>query len=849
MFHWGKARKRAASQPVNDAAGPMRPRETLGNETSGSNSDSSAPTRDSNEIEITEEFARALAILGNGGHMFLTGKAGTGKSTLIRHFMATTSRKVVVAAPTGIAALSVQGYTLHRLFGFRPTTTLDEVRAGRYQPGKLTKVLKSLDTLIIDEASMVRADIFDMMSTALQRFGPSPGEPFGGVQLVLVGDLYQLPPVVPDRMASYFASVYDTPYFFSAQHFSRETFPTVALTRIFRQAGDPELTGILNALREGLLLKDAQAALNKRTAPDFTPPPDEFWLTLAPTNRIVTARNRRRLEELPGDEVISTAFTSGDIDGFDHPVEESLHFKIGAQIMLLTNDPADRWVNGSIGKVVSITRSTEGGTDVASVTVQLSNEFTVEIEPHTWEVTRPVVDGGSLRHEVIGTFTQLPFKLAWAITIHKSQGQTLDRLIVDLTGGVFAFGQVYVALSRCTSLKGLVLTRPVLTKDLKTDRRILRYLRQSTDAGKGHRQCAIAMLTVGNEGRMSRPRPVEIGIAFDDGSAISTLINPQRDLAEAKSDFAIQAQDILLAPTLAEAWATIAPALEDSIPVGVGTDEALGLIDFELKRLGVVTPLPLGVDLPAANLNPSDRADLSSPRAIVQARAALRLAHASRSRNRSGSPFEPLSDSDLPAGLLLSRDPDSHLPSSELTPALTSLFEASRVMSSVILGGSTAESFLDRVEDPSASALRPIIQSRLAAAVRNSAGLPPTLRTRISELEKIFDIDIWGTACDAEKDGADIQSLRTIDEVLAPESRVCFTGSVLDPQGRPVTKSELEDLVLSLGMDWVANVSKTRCDVLIVAELGTQSGKARKAKEYGKPIFSADDFYTWIARQ
>ena len=201
---------------------------------------------------------------------------------------------------------------------------------------------------------------------------------------------------------------------------------------------------------------------------------------------------------------------------------------------------------------------------------------------------------------MIGAYTQLPFKLAWAITIHKAQGQTLERLVVDLTGGMFSTGQLYVALSRCTSLAGLVLKRPVLPKDLKTDRRIARFLRTSVSDGGERRYCAIGMLTVGDEGRMSRPRPVELAVAFDDGTAISTLINPQRDLADARKAFGIGVSDVLLAPTLREAWAVIAPMLAGCTPVGVGVDETLGLIDFELKRLGYVTVMPLGVELRGA---------------------------------------------------------------------------------------------------------------------------------------------------------------------------------------------------------------------------------------------------------
>lgn len=209
------------------------------------------------DLVLTEEFTTAIALLCEGRHVFLTGKAGTGKSTLIRKFMSTTDRNVVVVAPTGIAALNVDGYTIHRLFSFRATTTLDDVRTGDYRPTRFAKTLAALDTLIIDEASMVRADLFDMLAAALARFGPRPGEPFGGVQVVLVGDLYQLPPVVTEAETDYFATRYRTPYFFSADTFQRDQFPTIALTTVFRQLGDDQMTSILNDVREGVLVGHA----------------------------------------------------------------------------------------------------------------------------------------------------------------------------------------------------------------------------------------------------------------------------------------------------------------------------------------------------------------------------------------------------------------------------------------------------------------------------------------------------------------------------------------------------------------------------------------------------------------
>src|ERR1700754_1248096 len=547
-------------------------------------------------LVLTDEFRHALELLAGGRHVFLTGKAGTGKSTLIRHFMAETDRAVVVVAPTGIAALNVDGYTIHRLFGFRTTTTLDDVRGGAYRPGRFAKTLASLQTLIIDEASMVRADVFDMLAAALERFGPSQGQPFGGVQIVLVGDLFQLPPVVTDTETAYFSTTYTTPYFFSANSFRRDDFPTVALTTVFRQLGDDRMTAILNEIREGVLLGHAREQINARADADFVPPDDEFWMTLAPTNRLVTARNRQQLERLPGDELIHQARASGDLSLFDPPVEETLRFKVGAQVMMLNNDQGNRWVNGTIGRVIGVDYDRYG----AVVEVEFADGSCADVTPYTWEATRPVVSGGSLSREGVGSYTQLPFQLAWAITIHKAQGQTLERLVVDLSGGMFSTGQLYVALSRCTSLAGLVLKRPVLPKDLKTDRRIARFLRPSVGDTGSRRYCSIGLLTVGDEGRMSRPRPVELAVAFDDGTAVATGIHAQGDSACGRAAFGINVSDVLLAPTLREAWAVIAPMLAGCTPVGVGVDETLGLIDFELKRLGYVTVMPLGVELRGA---------------------------------------------------------------------------------------------------------------------------------------------------------------------------------------------------------------------------------------------------------
>lgn len=787
-------------------------------------------------IELTEKFREALNRLEVGENLFLTGKAGTGKSTLIREFIARTDRNVVVTAPTGIAALNVQGYTLHRLFSLHPSsTTLEQVRSGSYFPGRFSKVIKELETLIVDEASMVRADLFDMIALALQRFGPHPGQPFGGVQIVLVGDLMQLPPVVTEAEQNYFETTYQTPYFFSAEHYSKDRFPTVALTKNFRQRGDDQMTSILNAIRDGVLLGTAAEDLAARVAPHFQPADDEFWLTVTTTNRIAGARNRERLNRLPDKLHQHQGVTTGSTENFDFPTEQVLEYKVGAQIMLLTNDPANRWVNGTFGRLVGVGTTEEGDTRV-SIDLRDSAEEgpeLVDVFPHTWEITEPMIEGGTLKHRVVGTFTQLPFKLAWAITVHKSQGQTVNRLIVDLSGGAFAFGQLYVALSRVTSLQGLVLKRPVKPRDLKTDRRVRRFLRSAAASSSAPRFCALEVLTVGDEGRLSRPRPIEIAVAFSDGSAITSLINPQRDTADARSSYGISAPDVLLAPTLTQAWVVLAPALAGFTPVGTSIDHTLGVIDYELKRLGQITPLPLGIEVPPLTSPPGD----ASRTALQRAMKTLESFTAQRIQEDQAMPFEDTSASTDELGFLISRHADAPTPNYPHLPGLEALLDVCREVSPTLLGQPPAK--------PTDDALAP--DSWHAAARR---GLAEQLQHRASEStlapEAVRRLEQAGRMLGHPLSFPETASPENkVQRLLAEGTRVCFTGTALDSSDKPWSRQDMEALAKKAGLEPVSSVTKTRCEVLVVAELGSQSGKAKKARDYEKPIISAGEFFAW----
>ena len=762
------------------------------------------------QLVYTPEFVDALDHLNRGENLFLTGKAGTGKSTLIRTFLAQSSRNAIVVAPTGIAALNVDGYTIHRLFSFHKDTTVEFVQSSDYFPRRFAQALKEIDTLIIDEASMVRADMFDCIAIALQRFGPHPNLPFGGVQVVLVGDLFQLPPVVLESEQEFFATTYESQYFFSATHYEPQDFPAVQLTTVFRQVGDTQFVDLLNQVREGVMLDGARAELNERVDADFHPPLDEFWLTLTTTNKSADKRNRETLATLTGPEESFYSIMRGDFDGFEKPVEEQVNYKTGAQVMMVTNDPANRWVNGTIGRVVA--HKYQDGSPLVSV--QLTDGKIVEVGPHTWDVTRPVSSGGRLIHEVIGTYTQLPFRLAWAITIHKSQGQTLDRVVVDLTGGAFAYGQLYVALSRCTALSGLVLTKAVRARDLQVDQRIRRFLSAGANPGAARSNVYLGVCAVGREGRMWRPRPVEIALVTDDGVELSTFINPDQDLGNARVDYDISAAHIQFAPTLVQAWAVLSPYLAGRTPVGVEIDRLLSHIDYELKRHGYVVSMPVGTDLDpwrqglVASKAPGTSGYVGGNRtALDRARAARDLFWRGGVREESGDVFY---DAEPAPGYLLPR---------ELDPV------------SFVVGG---------VAEAGSSLEQELVHALRALAQNN--GLSAQAQGVMRGVEAVTGQEILPIQSEHTEPE---QPTQDIGQVLVPGAVVCFTGTVFDARGWEIDREVLEDLASERGLKAEPTVTKSRLTALIVAESGTQSNKAKSANRFGKPIFTAAEFLAW----
>ncbi len=432
------------------------------------------------QLTFSEQAKRAIDLVENTKkNVFITGKAGTGKSTLLEHLRLNSARKMIVLAPTGVAAINVKGDTIHSFFGLKPGFELDEAREKKVRDERAKKYL-NLKTICIDEISMVRADILDAVDVFLRKARKNEN-PFGGVQMIFFGDLYQLPPVVTSSDRDRFFSEYSSPYFFDAQVFQGannlldEKFEMefVELDKIYRQKDD-DFISILNAVRNNAMTEKDLLKLNTRYDPDFVSRKEENYIHLMTTNANAATVNSKKLQEIEEDEVFFSANVKGKLARNLQPNDTEVTVKIGAQIMFINNDMHRRWVNGTIGKIVDIQSKYNeelGDTETVLFVEKLCGKV-VEVKTHTWEISKYVFKGGQFEREKMGSFRQIPLKLAWAITIHKSQGKTFEKVVIDLGSGSFAHGQTYVALSRCTSLDGIVLRRPFRESDIIMDRRV-----------------------------------------------------------------------------------------------------------------------------------------------------------------------------------------------------------------------------------------------------------------------------------------------------------------------------------------------------------------------------------------
>lgn len=422
-------------------------------------------------LELNPEFQQAFNLIEHTHDcLFLTGKAGTGKSTLLNYFRQRTQKKVVVLAPTGVAALNVNGETIHSFFRLpaRPLLPEEVKPVGK----KRQRIYRKIDTIIIDEVSMVRVDLLDVIDQFLRLNGRNANAPFGGVQLIFIGDLFQLPPVIASQEEQrLFETIYDSPFFLSAQVFQELPIQLIELRRIYRQQ-ERHFIDLLNAIRNNQLTSAQLHALNQRYLPDFPVTDDEaLFITLTTTNRRADEINNARLAQLNTNEKYYECEASGLFEKNNAPAEWKLCLKVGAQVMFVRNDTENnRWVNGTLGRVTRL--KTE------MVEVESASGKRYEVTPVKWEILKYQFDEekNKINTDVVGSFIQYPLRLAWAITIHKSQGKTFDRVVIDLGRGAFAHGQLYVALSRCRTLEGLVLKSLIKMHDVIVDKRLQQLL-------------------------------------------------------------------------------------------------------------------------------------------------------------------------------------------------------------------------------------------------------------------------------------------------------------------------------------------------------------------------------------
>ena len=402
----------------------------------------------------------ALDLLVRGrAHIFLTGRAGTGKTTLVRRFMDLAGEDAAIVAPTGVAAMNAGGQTIHSFFRLPPRL----ISPGDVKRLRHAKVIRALKTLVIDEISMVRADLMSAIDLSL-RLNRGIEEPFGGVRVIAVGDLAQLPPVVQGEVAQYLDEEFGGPFFFNSPAFADAGFLRLELDTVFRQ-DDPDFIDILSGVRDADLTQSQAARLNQRVTQATGFDASATHVVLTPTNEQAFRINAQRLAALPGQETAFDGAVKGEFDPRLFPTESPLLLKTGARVMMIRNDPGGRFVNGTLGEVENV----EGG----AVRVRIGEEV-VRVDPVDWERVKYVYDEKekAIGQEVIGAFKQLPLRLAWAMTVHKSQGLTLDKLYVDMGRGMFAHGQAYVALSRARALDGLWLSRALRPSDLVRDPRV-----------------------------------------------------------------------------------------------------------------------------------------------------------------------------------------------------------------------------------------------------------------------------------------------------------------------------------------------------------------------------------------
>lgn len=796
----------------------------------------SAGNQSGSPLELTDEFRRCLEEVELGTNLFITGKAGTGKSTLLRMIRDRhrEAKRVAVVAPTGVAALNVDGDTIHRYFRFRAELTA-ELR--EYRP---PDYLAYVDLLVIDEVSMVRADLMDKASVALQRARQSR-EPFGGVQLVLIGDLFQLPPVSEEVRDEYYA----TDFFFSSNAFRETGITTIELTQVFRQR-DQQFIDVLNAIRDGSFSENHLLTLNSRFTPEYRHSIDapaansrSRTMTIATTRAYVDQINRQHLNALPGEEYLFLADRSGEIDTAKFEGIEELRLKPGAQVMMLVNQ--DGYANGTLAEVRDLSE------DV--ITVYLPDcDAIQEVHRFEWEVVKPVRINGRVEKQRVGRFVQFPMQLAWAITVHKSQGKTFDNVVFDCKK-IFEDGQTYVALSRCTSLEGLTLTQVIEPRHIKISAAVRRFHRAATRPTESLNNLPMAFVGLHTTGNDKYRKLVEVAIIRFDGKAetlrLSTLLAPGRDASDAAS-VGINASDLTMCPSVDDARDLLGFALNGAAVLGHRIHDLFALIRWPENEVDEGVPYEIGAVTFAEGEQPT------AMELAEQAAADFKAFPIGHRRRIQTVPFRFLKKTIGQGSYLYGRSPSARV--------------------SVLLQSSGCAG----IEKAAESNLRlGLAVGLLAEGTRRSLAEAQEL-LRSSGIEETHREALRDNLVQkAEKDrlvsASELNFLRRyceVSEIPMPalvegdyRRRISLSqGMSVYLSGGPgkagsacegMRKEELQDLCRHTGLIFfTSNMrKKDNYDAVVVADLSSEGGSRTKADRWGIPVMSWDELLEWAGEQ
>ncbi|WKD61280.1 ATP-dependent RecD-like DNA helicase [Corynebacterium ciconiae DSM 44920] len=766
---------------------------------------------------MTAEFHYALDAMRAGRNVLISGKPGSGKSTLLNLYLEQLNRatdvgadsvtSVMVTAPTGEAARNVHGYTIHKVFGFRPYTSVEDVQpGGAWRPARsVQETLAAIDVLVIDEISMVRADHFDMMDRALRMVRENK-QPFGGVQLVLVGDLLQLPPVVRDNEREDFLKHWDTPYFFSSEVYARMQLEWITLNKVWRHS-DATFVEILNQIREGSAGPRVLAALNTLVLRDEDD--TDQWVTLSSYRRTVNRINNRHLNSLAGPVLTSRAAYEGSASAESFGGVDELRYGRGMRVMMLIDDTQGRFQDGSFG---TVTHATD-----AVISVQLDHSGqTVEIQRHRWNVTRPIMRDGRLASETVGSVTQFPVVAAWAMTIHKAQGKTIPRCVIDLHDHMGANGQLYVALSRAVDMEHLRFSSPVTPKHLQASNAVMRRVRRDLSPRVNpERLVFIAFdgVSLGIREHIARMHVVIANkgkIVADFGS----WINPNCDLGEFGARMKVPPRGLALAPDLSDFW----PLLLRQAAGGLVVGDRLAVLERAIRHQerGLAINLGVGYDcadfgitLENASLRERclemyeryKRGDMDIERGLLVPPA---------NPHTEGAVYQPVWAEQQPMKL-------DHNHATDSDNAWASCF-----------GGSI------RAKDPN----EVVETAELLSAWAISRGVWDHALRR-----EVLDRTRPNTRAKIELPEVDPRTI-DLDTLFTPGTRVAFSGCGYSSEDKR-TDSDFDKLCKARELEFRLGVSRKKCDVLIARDPSSTSRKAKRAREFGIPIIELAAFDRW----